>query len=148
MEETGEKVIEKELGLSRIGVSLPGNLLNKFDSIIRKRGYTSRSEGIRDAMRDYIVEYEWMKHKAGEKIGTIAYLCDTRQKGLRSELEKIESDFRDIIKISDRLYLGNGNCFAIVVTKDNVEQIKALTEAIMSQKGVKHVKLTTTHQGI
>ena len=40
-----------ESDLSRIGISLPENLLEKFDEIITIRGYSSRSEGIRDAIR-------------------------------------------------------------------------------------------------
>ncbi|MDD1696360.1 MAG: ribbon-helix-helix protein, CopG family, partial [Methanoregula sp.] len=40
--------------LSRIGISLPSHLLDKFDDIINQRGYSSRSEGIRDAIRTYI----------------------------------------------------------------------------------------------
>jgi hypothetical protein len=35
--------------LSRIGISLPKNLLDKFDEILALRGYSSRSEGIRDS---------------------------------------------------------------------------------------------------
>jgi len=46
-----------EQELARIGVSLPENLLEKFDEIITKRGYSSRSEGIRDAIRGYICYY-------------------------------------------------------------------------------------------
>ena len=57
--------------LSRIGISLPENLLNKFDSIIDKRGYSSRSEGIRDAIRSYITYYEWMNDVEGERQGVI-----------------------------------------------------------------------------
>jgi CopG family nickel-responsive transcriptional regulator len=38
-----------EKKLMRIGVSLPGELLDKFDRTLLKRGYSSRSEGIRDA---------------------------------------------------------------------------------------------------
>ena len=43
-----------ENDLSRIGISLPKNLLDRFDEIINARGYSSRSEGIRDAIRTYI----------------------------------------------------------------------------------------------
>ncbi len=35
-----------EQELMRIGISLPDDLLKKFDSIIKQRGYSSRSEGI------------------------------------------------------------------------------------------------------
>ena len=41
-----------EKRLMRIGISLPGELLDKFDKSLQKRGYSSRSEGIRDAIRD------------------------------------------------------------------------------------------------
>ncbi|MCG7854363.1 MAG: ribbon-helix-helix protein, CopG family, partial [Methanoregulaceae archaeon] len=52
--------------LSRIGISLPKNLLDKFDEIITYRGYSSRSEGIRDAIRSYITYYKWMSDVTGE----------------------------------------------------------------------------------
>jgi CopG family nickel-responsive transcriptional regulator len=43
-----------ETELMRIGVSLPDTLLGKIEEIIEKRRYSSRSEGIRDAIRSYI----------------------------------------------------------------------------------------------
>jgi len=147
-----EKVIEeirkKDTGLTRIGVSLYRNLLNKFDGIIRGRGYSSRSEGIRDAIRAYIKDYEWMEQESGTKIGTITYIYETGQIGLRAKLEKIECAFRNTIKTSYSVYLDNDDCFALVVIKDKAKRIKELAERIMSQNGVKHVKLTTTHEGI
>ena len=54
-----------EQDINRIGVSLPENLLKNFDGIILQRGYSSRSEGIRDAIRNYIVSYEWMSDIQG-----------------------------------------------------------------------------------
>ncbi len=145
---TGTGVGIEEYELSRIGVSLPSNLLNKFDEIIKGRGYTSRSEGIRDAIRAYIMEYEEMERETGEKLGTITYIYDTKKKGLRSKLEKIESGFRNTIKTSDSVHVNNGNYFTVVVIEDNVKRIKELAEGIMSQNGVKHVTLTTTYGGI
>ena len=56
----------------RIGVSLPEKLLSRFDEIILHRGYSSRSEGIRDAIRNYIVHYEWMSDVQGERVGVIS----------------------------------------------------------------------------
>src|SRR5450759_5440764 len=37
--------------LMRIGVSIPSRLLSAFDNVINERGYSSRSEAIRDAIR-------------------------------------------------------------------------------------------------
>lgn len=41
-------------GLLNVGISLPDALLDEFDEFIEKRGYSSRSEGIRNAIRSYI----------------------------------------------------------------------------------------------
>jgi CopG family nickel-responsive transcriptional regulator len=138
----------EERGLTRIGVSLPSNLLNKFDTIIRGRGYSSRSEGIRDAIRAYIVEYEWMERESGEEIGTVTYIYDHDQRGLSDELTEVQHRYLDMIKSSTHIHLDHANCFEIVVIQGDAKKIKALAENIMSLKGVKHVKLTTTHGGI
>jgi CopG family nickel-responsive transcriptional regulator len=138
----------EERGLTRIGVSLPSNLLNKFDTIIRGRGYSSRSEGIRDAIRAYIVEYEWMERESGEEIGTVTYIYDHDQRGLSDELTEVQHRYLDMIKSSIHIHLDHANCFEIVVIQGDAKKIKALAENIMSLKGVKHVKLTTTHGGI
>ncbi|MGZ4952280.1 MAG: ribbon-helix-helix protein, CopG family, partial [Halobacteriota archaeon] len=37
--------------LMRIGVSIPAQLLSEFDAVTKRRGYSSRSEAIRDAIR-------------------------------------------------------------------------------------------------
>ena len=55
-----------EENITRIGVSLPKNLLEEFDNIIRTRGYSSRSEAIRDAIRNYIMEYKWLEREEGD----------------------------------------------------------------------------------
>ena len=140
--------MEEGLGLTRIGVSLPSNLLNKFDTIIRGRGYSSRSEGIRDAIRAYIVEYEWMERESGDEIGTITYIYDHDQRGLGDALTEVQHRFIAMIKSSTHIHLDPENCFEIVVIQGDAKKIKELAENIMSLKGVKHVKLTTTHGGI
>ena len=42
--------------LSRIGVAIDSVLLEKFDKLIGRRGYTNRSEAFRDLIRDELVE--------------------------------------------------------------------------------------------
>ena len=58
----------------RISMSLPKKLLNEFDEVLKDRGYQSRSKGIRDALKHYIVRYQWMKEMEGDRIGIIAVI--------------------------------------------------------------------------
>ncbi|MEE9455996.1 MAG: ribbon-helix-helix protein, CopG family, partial [bacterium] len=50
------------LKTSRFGVSLAEELLREFDRLIDRKGYASRSEAIRDLIRNYLAEEAW---KAG-----------------------------------------------------------------------------------
>lgn len=140
---------EREEELIRIGVSLPGNLLNKFDVILKERGYSSRSEGIRDAIRAYIAEYEWI-HGEGDatNIGTITFIYEHSQKGLNDALINIQHEFVDLIKTVMHLHLDMQNCLEVILVEGETKKIKDVAEKIMNLRGVKHVKLTTTYGGL
>jgi CopG family transcriptional regulator, nickel-responsive regulator len=132
-----------ETELMRIGVSLPDNLLSKFDDIIEKRGYSSRSEGIRDAIRSYISYYEWMGDIKGHRVGTVAVIYDHTKRGLSNALGDIQHNYSHLIKSSVHTHLDHDNCFEVIVLEGEGEEIKELAEAIMALKGVKSSKLTT-----
>ena len=53
-----------------------------------------------------------------------------------------------MIKSATHVHLDEQNCVEVVVMKGDAKGIKNLAEDIMSLRGVKHVKLTTTHGGI
>ena len=133
--------------LMRIGVSLPENLLNKFDEIIQQRGYSSRSEGVRDAIRNYIVNFEWMNDIDGERVGVITIVYDHSQKGLEDNLTEIQHDFGSTIKSSLHVHLSQNTCLEVVVLRGKGEDVRKTAERMMALKGAKHVKLTTTSIG-
>jgi CopG family nickel-responsive transcriptional regulator len=136
-----------EQDLMRIGISLPEKLLNKFDEIILQRGYSSRSEGIRDAIRNYIVSYEWMSDVQGERVGVITIVYSHSQRGLEDNLTDIQHDFGSIIQSSLHVHLDHDNCLEVVVLRGQGQDVKRAAERMMALKGVKHVKLTTTSLG-
>ena len=135
--------IPMEQELMRIGVSLPDSLLGSFDKIIEKRGYSSRSEGIRDAIRNYILHYEWMNEVEGERIGIISLIYDHDQRGLVNNLTDMQHDYMDMIKSSVHVHLDHDNCLEIIMLSGDGKKVKEVAEKMMAFKGVKHVKLTT-----
>jgi len=127
----------------RIGVSLPDNLLTKSDSIIDQRGYSSRSEGIRDAIRSYITHYEWMNDVKGRRVATITLIYDYMKRGLSSSLTEIQHDNSSLIKSSIITHLDNDNYLEVIVLDGEGQDVRSMTEKLMSLKGVKYVKLNT-----
>ncbi len=136
-----------EQDLSRIGVSLPENLLEKFDEIITKRGYSSRSEGIRDAIRGYIRYYDWMGEVEGERFGILSMTYDHSQRGLVTSLLDLEHEFTTITRSSVHVHISHAECMEVLLLQGEGKDVRAMAERVMALKGIKNVKLTTIRPG-
>ncbi|HJK01635.1 MAG TPA: nickel-responsive transcriptional regulator NikR [Methanocorpusculum sp.] len=129
--------------LSRIGISLPQNLLEKFDSIIGLRGYSSRSEGIRDAIRNYITYYEWMSDVKGERQGVITLVYDHEHRGLMQTITEIQHENRENIQSTLHAHVSEERCLEVILVRGDGAKLKDVAEKLMALKGVESVKLTT-----
>ncbi len=136
-----------EQDLSRIGVSLPENLLEKFDEIITKRGYSSRSEGIRDAIRGYIRYYDWMSEVEGERIGILSMTYDHSQRGLVASLLDLEHEFTSITRSAIHVHISHDECMEVLLLQGEGKDVRAIAERVIALKGVNNVKLTTIRPG-
>lgn len=130
--------------MMRISMSLPKKLLNEFDEVLQDRGYNSRSKGIRDALKDYIVRYQWMKDIEGDRVGIVAVIYDHHYTGVMEDITDIQHQFMDSINATMHLHMSEKNCLEVIIVKGDGKEIRNLTEKIMRLKGVEHVKLTTT----
>jgi CopG family nickel-responsive transcriptional regulator len=120
---------------------LPGDLLTQFDEIIEKRGYSSRSEALRDAIRNYITTYKWMNEVHGERVGVISLVYEHDQRGLADELTDMQHNNRKTITASVHVHLDDENCLEIIVLHGDGRTIRQIAESVMALKGVKYVKL-------
>lgn len=128
----------------RISMSLPKEILNDFDNVLKDRGYQSRSKGIRDALKDYIVRYQWMNEMEGERIGVITAIYDHHFTGVMEDLMDIQHEYTKYITSTMHLHMTEKYCMEVIVVHGDVKFIRDLTEKIMRLKGVEHAKLTST----
>jgi CopG family nickel-responsive transcriptional regulator len=128
--------------LVRFGVSMPKQLLAKFDSVITLRGYTTRSEAIRDMVRNAIVEHQWME--GNEVMGVITIVYDHHRKGVMEKLTDIQHHHHHNVASSTHIHLDHDNCLEVVVVKGNPPDVKELADNMIALKGVKHGKLVVT----
>ena len=131
----------------RISMSLPNKLLNEFDDVLRDRGYQSRSKGIRDALKDYILRYQWMNEMSGERVGVITIIYDHHYVGVMEAITDIQHDFRKEISASLHIHMNEKYCLEVIIVKGDIIYIRDLTEKLMRLKGVEHVKLTSAGTG-
>ena len=132
-------------GIVRFGVSLEDSLLIKFDRLIKKRGYSTRSEALRDLIRQELVKNEWEEDQ--EVAGTITFIYDHHRRGLSSQLTDLQHDHQDTIISTQHIHLDHHNCLEIVAVKGKASEVKKLADALRSVKGVRHGALSMTSTG-
>ncbi|ASJ06632.1 nickel-responsive transcriptional regulator NikR [Thermococcus pacificus] len=132
--------------ITRFGVSVPEELLEKFDRIIEEKGYVNRSEAIRDMMRDFIVRHEWEQGE-GEVAGTITMLYNHDEAEVVKELLDLQHDYLEEIISSIHVHMDEHNCLEVVIVKGKASRIKEIADRLLSLKGVKHGKLVMTGTG-
>jgi CopG family nickel-responsive transcriptional regulator len=132
--------------LSRIGVAIDTDLLDKFDALIAERGYTNRSEAFRDLIRDELIEKEWESPDANV-VGTVTLVYDHHVRMLNEKLTDMQHDHHRLILSTLHVHLDHDNCLEVLVVRGKSRQVQKIAEALISTKGVKHGRLTITTSG-
>lgn len=130
----------------RFGVSMDSNLLEKFDKLIHRKGYTNRSEAIRDLIRKVIVEQEWESDET-EVIGTLTIVYNHETRELSDKLTELQHEWHRQIMSSMHVHIDQHNCLEVIVVRGKANLVRSLAEKIISIRGVKHGKLTMTSTG-
>ncbi|MFH1760833.1 MAG: nickel-responsive transcriptional regulator NikR [bacterium] len=131
--------------LVRFGVSLPGDLLKKFDKLIRERKYQNRSEALRDLIRKELIKKDLLTGKTA--TGAVLIVYDHHKRELVSKLIDIQHDYHDVIISSQHVHLDHHNCIEIIAVKGSVDKIKTFSNLLQSLKGVKQGELTLATTG-
>ncbi|MDA8169968.1 MAG: nickel-responsive transcriptional regulator NikR [Nitrospiraceae bacterium] len=134
------------MGTTRFGISLDEELLRRFDSIIKGKGYGSRSEAIRDLIRDSIVQ-EDVEEGGGEAVGAIILVYNHETRELADNLTDLQHHFHKAILSSLHVHLDEHNCLEVIVAKGPARDLKSIADRLIGTRGVKHGKLTLTTTG-
>ncbi|MGA1865808.1 MAG: nickel-responsive transcriptional regulator NikR [bacterium] len=132
--------------ITRFGVSMNSKLLQKFDQYIHKKGYTNRSEAIRDIIRDHFVSQEWMAGET-ETVGTITLVYNHESGDISQRLLESQHNYCNYIISSIHVHLDEHNCLEVLVVKGIAKKIQEIADHLISNRGVKHGKLTVTTTG-
>jgi len=130
----------------RFGVSMPQQLAETFDQIIKRKGYTNRSEAIRDLIRRYMIEEEWATQNK-EVVGTVTLVYDHHTHDLGDVLTHIQHDHQGNVVCSQHVHLDANNCLETIVLRGKASQVQQIADHLIGTKGVKHGQLVCTTTG-
>lgn len=132
--------------LIRFGVSVDSNLLEKFDDMNEHKGYGNRSEAIRDLIREKLVTEEWAQTDH-ETVGVFSIVYDHHQNELSQILNTLQHNYIDIIVSSTHIHIDHHNCLEVIILKGESSRIRAITNRLSTERGIKHGKLIMTSTG-
>ena len=132
--------------LERFGVSIEDDLLERFDALIKERGYTSRSEAIRDLVRQELVKEEWADPDT-EVVGTVTIVYDHHAHELGDMLTDLQHRYHDSIICSTHIHLDAHHCLEVVALRGKSTRVKYIANALISTRGVKHGELACSTTG-
>lgn len=133
-------------GIIRFGVSIESGLLERYDQLISRKGYESRSEAIRDLIRDHLVQEDW-KLGTREAVGIITLVYNHHTRELADSLTHLQHDHYRSIVSSMHVHMDEHNCLEVLVVRGRPSSIKKIADQMIGTKGVMHGKLTLTTEG-
>jgi len=131
--------------LFRFGISLPKDLLDKFDKLIREKSYSNRSEAFRDMIRQELIKMEWQE--GGEIAGAITLIYDHHKRELVNKLTDIQHDHQKVIISTQHIHLDHDNCLEIIAVRGHPKEAQKLADMLKAVKGVKHGTLSMSSTG-
>ena len=126
--------------VERVGVSLEKELLTVFDKLISQQGYQSRSEAIRDLIRQQLSSRHLQNEKA-QAIAAVVLVYDHHSTALMERLTDLQHSHLLQTISSLHVHLGHHDCLEIIVLKGKVGEINRMGEKLISIKGVKLGKI-------
>src|SRR2546428_1670328 len=127
-----------------VSMSLDPQTLRKLEEVVKKRGYPSRSEAFREALRDFIDEAEWEK-ESGASMLILSALVD--KESTRTDLAVIQHRFEEI-RTMLHTHVDEANCLEIFVAEGPSGRLKEFVQALRRGKGGKAIKFISTIRNV
>ena len=128
----------------RFGVSIDEALLENYDRFIADRGYATRSEALRDLIRDALIQQKIDARTDTRALGSLTVIYDHHARNLLQEMAEIQHDFHQLILSVMHLHVSHDDCMEVIALSGIVSDIVTLSNRLLSLKGIKNGKLFLT----
>ncbi|MBS0521581.1 MAG: nickel-responsive transcriptional regulator NikR [Proteobacteria bacterium] len=133
--------------MQRITLSIDDELAQVLDRHMKKHRYASRSEALRDILRDAQARErlaETQKSPAGRGDGggfcvaALAYVYDHETRELSRRLTEAQHHRHDLQVATLHVHLDHDSCLEVAVLRGPAQDVRTFADATISQRGVRH----------
>ncbi len=130
----------------RLSISLPGSLLDELDDRVIRRGYSSRSEFVRDLVREKMTEEKWAEGKE-EVVGVLTIGFDHHATDVAERITEIQHGSPANVLCSTHVHLDHSECLEAIMLRGLPSEIERISLEIGGLKGVRFAGLTRAARG-
>jgi CopG family nickel-responsive transcriptional regulator len=131
--------------LVRFGVSAEEELMVNFDRLSADKGYSNRSEALRDLMRDALVQSRLEKFPdTADVVGSLTLVYDHHAREISERMGEIQHERPGLVVSVLHVHISHDDCMEVIALRGKAGAVRELANALLSLKGVKHGKLFLT----
>lgn len=127
--------------MQRITITIDDTLLETLDAVVRRRGYASRSEAVRDMVRDNATHAATASGDTAPCVAVLGYVYDHETRSLAQRLNHTLHDHHDLTVADMHVHLDHETCLEVSVLKGRTSAVRELADVLTAQRGVRHANL-------
>ena len=119
----------------RFSVSLEDDLLEQFDRYCKDQQYATRSEAIRQLLRDTLTKDAWAV-ESRDAAGTLTLVYDHHRPQLRDHLTKLQHDNTDLVVSTLHAHLTHALCLEVIILRGPSAKLQKIASQLRGLKGI------------
>jgi len=133
--------------MRRLTISVDDALAASFDELVATRGYTSRSEAMRDLVRRAIDEQRVEENGDEQCFANLSYVFDHHLRDLSQRLTAIEHDRHELVVSTTHVHLDHDTCLESAILRGPINAVRALANQVQAERGVRFGALNLISRG-
>jgi CopG family nickel-responsive transcriptional regulator len=132
--------------LTRFSVSLESDLLERFDRYCQEGRFATRSEAIRQLLRETLTTQAW-ESDARDAAATLTLVYDHHRTRLSERLLDLQHRHTDMVISTMHVHLDHDNCLEVIVLRGGAGKLQQIAAELRGLKGIRRgqmVLATTT----
>ena len=121
--------------ITRFSVSLEDDLLEQFDRYCKDQQFATRSEAIRQLLRDTLTKDAWAV-ESRDAAGTLTLVYDHHRPQLRDHLTKLQHDNTDLVVSTLHAHLTHALCLEVIVLRGPSARLQKIASQLRGLKGI------------
>ena len=119
----------------RFSVSVENDLLAQFDRYCQQQRYATRSEAIRQLLRDTLTKEAWVGDSQ-DAAGTLTLVYDHHRPQLREHLMKLQHDHNELVVSTLHAHLTHDLCLEVIVLRGPSVKLQQIAAQLRGLKGI------------